>query len=293
MKQGTTSKLKFKKLRRALGDLPLYQAVGILESLWQLTAADAPLGDIGRFSNDDIAMSVEWKGDPDELIEALVATRWLDKSDEHRLVIHHWDQHVPRYLKLRVQRQGESFVTGQNGELEPASPPAADTGAQRRTVAHSVALPSQAESEPSQAKSSRAEPARARRTPLPAVEVVDESAPPGGSGSDFQKSPLSDSGSSEEARRQIENLGLRNAKVSIAERLRVAPPESHPEGSNHRKQARADFVTISKVVDHCRGDPTVLETLERLAAEVAAGKLIKKPPAAWVKRVKDAGLFYK
>ena len=83
------------------------------------------------------------------------------------------------------------------------------------------------------------------------------------------------------------------AKVSIAERLRVAPPESHPEGSNHRKQARADFVTISKVVEHCRGDPTVLETLERLAAEVAAGKLIKKPPAAWVKRVKDAGLFYK
>jgi hypothetical protein len=75
--------------------------------------------------------------------------------------------------------------------------------------------------------------------------------------------------------------------------LRILPPQAHPERSNRRKQAMADFVTISKAVEHCRGDPTALETVERLAAEVADGKLIKKPAAAWVKRLKVAGLFYK
>ena len=86
---------------------------------------------------------------------------------------------------------------------------------------------------------------------------------------------------------------MSNAKVHIVELLRISPPEKHPDGSKARKQASSDFVTISKAVDHCRGDPAAIETLERLAAEVAEGKLIKTPMAAWIKRLKDAGLFYK
>ncbi|MCZ6651722.1 MAG: hypothetical protein O7D91_01660 [Planctomycetota bacterium] len=291
MKQNTTSKLKFKKLRRALGDLLLYQAVGLLESLWQFTAADAPRGDIGKFTNEDIATAVEWQGDPDELIEALVETGWLDKSDEFRLVVHHWHEHCPDYLRKRVQRRGESFVTESNRRLKPTNSPPSGTGGHRQTSAASGCLPSQAEPEPSQVKPSRDKPAR--RTPLHRDLVPSESSLPCVAVSGVQKKPCSDSGSSAEAARQIEDLRVSNAKVDIVELLRISPPEKHPEGSKARKQASSDFVTISKAVDHCRGDPAAIETLERLAAEVAEGKLIKKPVAAWIKRLKDANLFYK
>lgn len=91
----------------------------------------------------------------------------------------------------------------------------------------------------------------------------------------------------------VEDLKLNNATERIAKLLRVTRPEDHPEESRRRKQCLADLVTISKAVGHCRVEPTAIETLERLAAEVAEGTRIKKPVAAWIKRVKDAGLFYK
>ena len=295
MKQGTTSKLKFKKLRRTLGDPPLYQVIGLLESLWQFTATDAPLGDVGKFSNDDIATAVEWPGDPNELVAALIKTEWLDISDDFRLVVHHWHEHCPDYLRKRVQRRGVSFASEQNSELRPENPQAADGGSQRQTSADGGSQrlptePSQAESEPGRAKSSRA---HTRRKPVRGREVRSEPAPPGDSVSGCDEQACSDSATSGEARRQIQALELRNATERIAKRLRVTRPEDHPEGSRRRKQSLADLVTIAKAVEHCRGDPAAIDTLQRLAAEVADGKLVRIPVAAWIKRVKDAGLFYK
>ena len=294
MKHGATSKLKFKKLDRALGDLPQYQVVGLLESLWQFTAADAPLGDVGKFTNEDIATAIDWKGDPDKLIEALVETGWLDESDEFRLVVHHWHEHCPDYLRKRIQRRGKSFVTEPNRQLEPANRPPSDTGRHRQTAAASGCLPNQTEpdqTQPNPTEANRTEPAR--RTPPRGEVVPGKSSLSGDSVSGVQKKPDSDSGTSGEAARQIEDLRVHNAKCRIAEALRITPPENHPEGSRNRKQASGDCVTISKAVEHWRGDPTTIETLERLASEVGSGKLINKPAAAWVKRLKDAGLFYK
>ncbi|MCH8851111.1 MAG: hypothetical protein IID41_00500 [Planctomycetes bacterium] len=113
------------------------------------------------------------------------------------------------------------------------------------------------------------------------------------SGSGSEKLNLSDSGSRTTAARMVRDLELHNAAEHIAKRLNVTPPESHPEESNRRKQSVADLVTISKAVHHRRGDPASIETLQRLAAEVAEGTRIRKPVAAWIKRVKNAGLFYK
>ncbi len=290
MKHGTTSKLKFKKLRRALGDPPLYQVVGLLEALWQLTAADAPLGDIGKFSNEDIAIAVEWQAKPDELIEALVATEWLDESDKFRLVIHHWDQHVPDYLRKRVQRRGESFVTGQNGELELANPSTADIGGQRPPLADSGSLPSQAEpnpteSEPSPTQPNPTEPDGAHRSVVPDRAVPAEPATTGSSSSDSEQRTHSGSGSAETENPQ--DIAMR-----IAQTLRVVPEGAVRAGSAAQKQAKADAVTIAKVVHRCRGDPGALREIERLASEVAKGDTIRNARAAWVKRVKDARLFY-
>ena len=73
MKAGTTQKLKFRKLARRLC-LNGWGAMGILESLWHATASNAPEGDIGRYSNEDIATLIDWDGDADELIDALAET---------------------------------------------------------------------------------------------------------------------------------------------------------------------------------------------------------------------------
>ena len=287
MKSGTLTKVKFARLARELGGLPRWQAVGILESIWNLTVENAPQGDIGRFSNADIAAAIEWSGDPDKLITALVKTRWLDEHAEHRLIVHDWAQHAPDFVKKRLKYQGLECVT---------APDDGKTSGSRKISANlrksPPTEPSPTESEPSPVQSNRGQ--HKHRTPVRDPVVPSEPARSGGSasGSGFEKSRLSDSGPSGESARQIEDLRTNNAKVRIAELLRIAPPEDHPEGSRNRKQASGDYVTISKAVEHWRGDPTALKTLEQLAAEVAEGKLIKKPAAAWVKRLKDADMFY-
>ena len=109
MKTGTTAKSKFKKLKRRLG-LPLCQVVGILESLWLTTYSDAPDGDIGRMSNEDIAAAIEFDGDPDALIAALADSGWLDRSERFRLIVHHWSQECANFHKGNYRRHGKLFA---------------------------------------------------------------------------------------------------------------------------------------------------------------------------------------
>lgn len=145
MKEGTESKLKFKKLKRRLG-LPEWQVIGLLESIWRLCRKDAQEGNIGRFSNEDIAAAIEYDDDPDELVQALVACEWLDEDPdpEVRLIVHNWSEHVPSYLKGNFAKHKRTF---------------ADQAAKQRTQqaaeqsAISTVLPSQAK--PSPTKSSQ------------------------------------------------------------------------------------------------------------------------------------------
>lgn len=105
MKHSVPDSLKFKKLQRRLGTSRVVTA-GTLELLWIATQKNAMRGDIGRFTNEEIAIECDWDGDPDELVTALVDTGWLDESDEHRLVVHDWLEHCPKYLKAAVMRSG-------------------------------------------------------------------------------------------------------------------------------------------------------------------------------------------
>ena len=101
MKLGATESIKFKKLKMRLS-LSHWQAVGLLESLWMFTSRNSPAGDIGRHSDEDIAAAIEWPGDPTALITALVDCRWIDLSDESRLVVHDWADHMPNWLKGNI-----------------------------------------------------------------------------------------------------------------------------------------------------------------------------------------------
>jgi hypothetical protein len=109
MKAGTQDAIKFKKLMRRLQiSRPL--CTGLLEELWHFTAKDAPRGDIGKYSNEDIATAVGWEGDHDEFVNALIEYGWLDTSDEFRLVVHKWSKHAPNYVKGNVVKSKQTFA---------------------------------------------------------------------------------------------------------------------------------------------------------------------------------------
>ena len=103
MKANTPELLKFKRLQRRLG-VSVPALVGHLELLWIATAKNAPEGDIGRFSNEDIAIACCWDGDPDEFVKALTDGGWIDEDGEWRLLIHDWQEHAPTYVHGVLKR---------------------------------------------------------------------------------------------------------------------------------------------------------------------------------------------
>lgn len=110
MKSGTLTHIKTKRLKLRL-KIPLYQAGGILETMWQVTAESADDGVIGRLSNEEIAACLEWERDPDELVSALEHCRWLDRNPDGLLVVHDWMDHCPGY----IHRRREAGITEHRG----------------------------------------------------------------------------------------------------------------------------------------------------------------------------------
>ena len=96
-------------------NLPRYAAVGLLESLWQFTGRFAPYGDIGRFSDQAIARFIGWDRDAAALIDALVATHWLDRDAAGRLVVHDWNEHADQATRRHMERSGKPLKSGQAG----------------------------------------------------------------------------------------------------------------------------------------------------------------------------------
>jgi hypothetical protein len=119
--------VKFKALQRLL-NAPLCHAVGYLETLWIFAQLQAREGDLTKFSALEIAGWVEYPGDPDEFIEALVKTRWLERVDD-RLMIHDWNEHKPNWLKGVSSRPSNGLSNlpspepGNGPSPEPTPPP--------------------------------------------------------------------------------------------------------------------------------------------------------------------------
>lgn len=168
MKQGTTEKVKFKKLKRRLR-LPEWQVGGLLDAIWRSTASNAPAGDIGRLSNEDIAASIEYEDDPDELVQHLVECGWLDEDDEFRLIVHDWSDHVPNFLKGGFAKSGRTFadqiVKAREGAKQVAKQVAKHPA--KQVASEPAKLPP---TKPSQYKLSQAEPSQAIQTPSTKVD---------------------------------------------------------------------------------------------------------------------------
>lgn len=112
MKRTALQHTKMKRLMRAL-DVPLYVAVGIMESLWNLTARETPTGQIGKLSKEDIAMQIDWRGDPEVLIQALLLSEWLEVDHELRLIVHDWHEHADDAVDNQLARKGERYANGE------------------------------------------------------------------------------------------------------------------------------------------------------------------------------------
>lgn len=146
--------MKFKRLQRRL-KTGRKETVGLLELLWLATAKNAPQGDIGRFSNEEIAIECDWDGDHDELVAALLECGWLDQHDECRLVVHDWADHAPNHVSNNLKRWGKSFTVPPKDD--PKDDPKDSPKDDPKDGPPSQAKPSQAEPsvtkpEPSQAK---------------------------------------------------------------------------------------------------------------------------------------------
>jgi len=117
MKRQAFHHTKMDELMRLL-DLPRWGAVGVLESLWALTAREAPRGDIGKLSDERIALGIGWRGrknvKPSEeavrLVQALVEAEWLEVNAECRIVVHDWAEHCDNSVKKWLQRNNLSFI---------------------------------------------------------------------------------------------------------------------------------------------------------------------------------------
>lgn len=98
--------------------IPLCYARGILESLWHWTAVNAPQGDVGKWTDQDIAEGIGWAADPGELVRGLVETRWLDGADDtRRLLVHDWFDHAEDSVHSALARARLWFADGQVPKL--------------------------------------------------------------------------------------------------------------------------------------------------------------------------------
>lgn len=106
------------------------EAIGLLDLLLDWAMDYAPCGDIGKWSNGVIAGAVEWTGNADDLVNALVGSGWLDENDLHRLVIHDWPDHAPTFHRAKLKKLGLEFLKcyessgiAPDGSAEPSSEP--------------------------------------------------------------------------------------------------------------------------------------------------------------------------
>lgn len=112
MKRGTVEHPKMFELAKLLG-VEHCTAVGIMESLWHITAKYAQQGNIGKFTNSAIAEQLHWTGDPDRLVGALCRARWLDICPANRLLVHDWKDHCEQTVTKWLARHNLDFLTVQ------------------------------------------------------------------------------------------------------------------------------------------------------------------------------------
>lgn len=106
-------------------DVPQYAAVGLLGTLWNWVPDYALAGNVGKYPNGTIARSCGWTGDADKFVQALIDAGWLDRDDEHRLIVHDWAQHVENWIRAKAAKANVILLGAAKPPARPAPSPAA------------------------------------------------------------------------------------------------------------------------------------------------------------------------
>jgi hypothetical protein len=137
--RGTLTHWKTQMLAKTLG-IDLSHALGLLEALWHVTADKTPSGNIGKLDNKALAMQMFTRIKPDKLVDALVASKHLDRDPVHRLLVHDWAQHADYNTKRKVSRNNGAMFTA-NGDVEPITSRDASHSAKTRPPDASIQMP--------------------------------------------------------------------------------------------------------------------------------------------------------
>ena len=121
MKRNTPMHPKVGMLASMLG-VRRFEAVGVLEMLWHFTAQYCPQGDVGKRTDTQIAAFLDWPQDrAGTLIEALVSCGWLEKNDEHRLIVHDWHDHSDGTCDKYLADHGLKYATSRDPRRQTAA----------------------------------------------------------------------------------------------------------------------------------------------------------------------------
>lgn len=178
MKAGTQNHLKVKRLMRLL-NAPMYRVVGILETLWLLCTDCCDEGNVGKYTDEEIADYLGWDGpqSPSELVRALSDSGWIDQDEEERLVVHDWLEHCPEYIRDRVRKRQARDSKPRKQKTYVSSKP--DNCGQSRTDAVVAgACPTLSESVPSIPNQSQPNPTKPGQTNTSCVETESPSSTP-------------------------------------------------------------------------------------------------------------------
>lgn len=99
---------KLRRAARALG-VPRVHLIGHLHALWWWAMAYAPDGNLDGLCADDIADAMEWEGDPEMLVDALVGcgigdgAGFLERDAAGNLAIHDWGEYGGKAVERRAR----------------------------------------------------------------------------------------------------------------------------------------------------------------------------------------------
>ncbi|WP_212939223.1 hypothetical protein [Paenibacillus antibioticophila] len=112
--QGTDRHPKTRKFCRKLG-VSVPTAVGHLHMFWWWAMEFAQDGDVSKFEAEDIADAMEYDGDPDVLMDALIYAGYIDQTETGR-VIHDWYD----YAGKLIERRKSDALRKANSRRKPA-----------------------------------------------------------------------------------------------------------------------------------------------------------------------------
>lgn len=101
----------------------IFAVVGIPQLLWWWTADFALAGDIGRFSDRQIACALHFPTKPlEEIVQLLINSRWIYKSEKHRVIVCDWPKIAGDSVHRKLARERKLFADGTRPNTERLQP---------------------------------------------------------------------------------------------------------------------------------------------------------------------------